>query len=245
MELLLSSYVLTGVQRPRMLPATTVTGRAGIILNALDQYGATRDYALVREQKTLASWGYRAEELDLRAYFASPDSPDAPGSSESLSSSGAPSSPGSTGPSGPSGSPDALAARLAGLDMVWALGGNVFVLARAMHAAGFHAALQRQSGRAEFVYGGYSAGACVAGPDLQGLGFVDDEEIVPPGYPAAARPVSLGLVPFRIVPHWQSDHPDASAVDAAVAWLGQAGLEHRCLRDGEVVTRDGAVIALP
>lgn len=264
MELLLSSYVLGGVQRPPMLPAP-VTRRAGIILNALDQYGDTRDYALVREQKTLASWGYRAEELDLRAYFApsdspgGPDAPDAPnargsrdgrGSTDAHGSRGgrgstdAPGSPDVQDSPNAQSSPDALAERLAGLDMVWALGGNSFVLARAMDAAGFRVALRRQAGRSEFVYGGYSAGACVAGPDLQGVHLMDEPDLVPAGYPATARPAGLGLVPFRIVPHWRSDHPEASTADDAAAWLTRAGLAHRCLRDGQVVTRDGTVLTL-
>lgn len=210
MELLLSSYVLDDVGRPAMLPPS-VEGRAGIILNALDQYGPSRDRNLDREEKTLASWGYSCEELDLRSYFTTPE---------------------------------ALAARLSTLNMVWALGGNTFVLARAMHASGFGPALRSNAGRAEFVYGGYSAGACVAGPDLRGIDIIDDPTVVPPDYPLSAQPVGLGLVPFRIVPHWRSEHPEAPAAEQAAAWLAHEGLSHRCLRDGQAVTRDGTIVNL-
>ncbi|MER6442672.1 Type 1 glutamine amidotransferase-like domain-containing protein [Streptomyces sp. NPDC001185] len=64
--------------------------------------------------------------------------------------------------------PEELPERLEGLDLVWALGGNAFVLARAMTQASFRGAVQEHWHRPEFTYGGYSAGACVAGPDLQG-----------------------------------------------------------------------------
>ena len=209
MFLLLSSYVLTadalrGLRTPLPRP---VGGRAGIVLNALDQFGPTRDYALGRERRTFEECGYRCTELDLRSYF---------------------------------GRPDALAAHLAELDLVWALGGNVFVLARAMDAAGFGPAVRQQAARPEFVYGGFSAGACVAGPDLRGLDLVDDATLVPDGYPPDARPVGLGLVPFRIVPHWRSDSPDAPGAERAVQYLAAAGLDHRALRDGEAVDGQGA-----
>jgi dipeptidase E len=207
MRLLLSSHVLGEAPRPPVLPPA-VTGRAGIILNALDQYGATRTRHLGREASTLGAWGYACEELDLRTYFAAPD---------------------------------ALADRLAALDMTWALGGNAFVLARAMNAAGFGPALRRHPGGADFVYGGYSAGACVAGPDLRGVDLMDEPGIVPEGYPPHVPPECLGLVPFRIVPHWRSDHPEAAAAERAATWLARSGLAYRCLRDGQVMAQDGGL----
>ncbi|GHJ35285.1 Type 1 glutamine amidotransferase-like domain-containing protein [Streptomyces sp. TS71-3] len=210
MELLLSSYVLDGVRRPTVLPPP-VTGRAGVILNALDQYGSSRNRDFSREDRTLASWGYQCEELDLRDYFSAPAT---------------------------------LSTRLATLDMVWALGGNAFVLARAMNACGFGPALRQRTSTAQFTYGGYSAGACVAGPDLRGIHLMDDPGVLPAGYPPESQPIGLGLVPFRIVPHWRSDHQEAPAAERAAAWLARTGLEHRCLRDGQVVTVDGTVMTM-
>ncbi|WP_392668000.1 Type 1 glutamine amidotransferase-like domain-containing protein [Streptomyces sp. LN785] len=202
MRLLLSSWFLTPDNRPSALPGTLATGRAGIILNALDEYGRsrTRDYA--RETRTLETFGYSCEELDLRDYFATPEE---------------------------------LPERLDGLDLVWALGGNAFVLARAMTQAGFRDALQAQLHRPEFTYGGYSAGACVAGPDLQGIDLIDDPTVLPEGYPSTTAPECICLVPYRIVPHWRSEHRDAEGAERAAAHLAERGLSHRCLRDGEAV----------
>jgi len=138
--------------------------------------------------------------------------------------------------------PDRLAARLSELDLVWAMGGNAFVLARAMTASGFGAAVREQLRRPEFVYGGYSAGACVAGPDLRGIDLVDDPDVLPAGYPPV-EPRCLGLVDFRIVPHWRSEHPDAPGAEKAAARLAADGLEHRCVRDGEAVSvHDGVIV---
>ncbi|GAB2685033.1 hypothetical protein GCM10027271_54410 [Saccharopolyspora gloriosae] len=124
---------------------------------------------------------------------------------------------------------------MAGLDLVWVVGGNAFVLARAMTQAGFRDALAAQFPRREFTYGGYSAGACVAGPDLRGIDLMDDPAVLPDGYSSTAAPECLGLVPYRIVPHWRSGHPESDSAENAAAHLAEHGSAHRCLRDGEAV----------
>lgn len=203
MKLLLSSWFLTPDSRPPVLTGNLGTGRAGIVLNALDEHGPSRTRNLAREIRTLETFGYSCEELDLRDYF-----------------------------SGAEGLPD----RLADLDLVWALGGNAFVLARAMTQCRFSAALKKQVHRSEFTYGGYSAGACVTGPDLEGIDLMDDPTVLPHGHPSATAPACLGLVPYRIVPHWRSEHPEAGGAERAAAHLTDRGLPHRCLRDGETIT---------
>ena len=134
-----------------------------------------------------------------------------------------------------------LTERLHTLDTVWVVGGNAFVLARAMARAGFREALLTVAGRAGFTYASYSAGACVAGPDLAGIDLMDDPAEVAGGQNAepTAAPC-LGLVPFRIVPHWRSEHPESAAAGRAVAHLDALGLAHRALRDGEVVVVEHA-----
>jgi dipeptidase E len=104
-----------------------------------------------------------------------------------------------------------------------------------MHAAHFGEAIARPLDAGTLTYAGYSAGACVAGPDLRGIDLMDEPERVPDGHVADWKPVTLGLVPYRIVPHWQSDHLEAADAERARLWLEQAGLEHRCLRDGGAI----------
>ncbi len=202
MRLLLSSWYLTTESRPSALPSTLRTGRAGIVMNALDEHGPSRTRDYHRERHTLERFGYSCDELDLRDYFSAPRE---------------------------------LPSRLAELDLVWSLGGNAFVLARAVTQAGLRDALREQEHRPEFAYGGYSAGACVAGPDLQGIDLMDDATVLPDGYPPTAAPECLGLIPYRIVPHWRSEHPETEGAERATAFLARAGLAHRCLRDGDMV----------
>jgi dipeptidase E len=209
MRLFLSSWYLRDDQRPSALRPVDGAGRAGIVLNALDEFGSTRDRGIGRERRPLEDLGYACEELDLRHYFDAPD---------------------------------ALVERLGTLDLVWAVGGNSFVLARAMAASGFIDAAQARLADPAFVYGGYSAGSCLAGPDLAGIDLVDDPTVIPDGYPRDVEPRCLGLITFRILPHWRSDHPESAAIDRAESDLRDKGLDYRCLHDGQAfIVSDGSV----
>jgi dipeptidase E len=131
------------------------------------------------------------------------------------------------------GESDALRARLADYGLVFAVGGNTFVLARAMTEAGFGAAIREQLGEDRIVYGGYSAGACVVGPDLDGCHLIDEPDAVADGYSRDVRPQTLGWVPWRIVPHWRSEHEESPLAELAVAYLLESGLPFQTLRDGQ------------
>lgn len=85
------------------------------------------------------------------------------------------------------------------------------------------------------VYGGYSAGSCVAAPDLEGIHLIDDPEVIPDGYSERIAPLTFQLVPGRIVSHWRSEHPESADAEKAVDYLRQSGLEFRTLRDGEAL----------
>jgi dipeptidase E len=209
MRLFLSSWYLRDGDRPSALRPAGGPGRAGIVLNALDEFGSTRDHGFDRERRPLEDLGYDCERLDLRRYFDDPD---------------------------------ALRDRLDGLDLVWAAGGNSFVLARAIVLSGFVDAVRARLADPDFVYGGYSAGSCVAGPDLAGIDLVDEPASIPEGYPTDVEPACMGLIPFRILPHWRSDHPESAAIDRAEAFLSEKGLDYRCLHDGQAfAVTDGAV----
>lgn len=135
-----------------------------------------------------------------------------------------------------------LAGQLASLDLVWVVGGNSFGLARAMTASGFREALLPAMDQG-LNYAGYSAGICVMAPDLEGIHLMDDPDALPDGYDPGVPVTTFGLIPFRIVPHWRSDHPEAEVADLAVEYLERHELPYRTLRDGEaiVVLDDGTV----
>jgi len=131
------------------------------------------------------------------------------------------------------GEPDNLASALAQAQLVWVAGGNTFVLARATALSGFDEALQQVRMNQDFIYAGYSAGACLAGPDLQGIDFMDNASFVPDGYPADAVIRTLCLINERIVPHWKSQSPESAGASAAAKFLKQSRLQFRCLKDGQ------------
>jgi dipeptidase E len=128
-----------------------------------------------------------------------------------------------------------LADRLADYDLIWVAGGNSFVLARAMTQSGFDRAASARVASNALVYAGYSAGACVAGPDLDGCQLIDEPDELPRGYDPDVPTRTLGWVPWRIVPHFRSGHAESDAAEHAAKHLETAGLEHRVLRDGEVI----------
>jgi dipeptidase E len=131
--------------------------------------------------------------------------------------------------------PEALKGRLAELDLLWVVGGNTFVLARAMNAARFSDAAAAPIQTNRLTYAGYSAGSCVTGPDLDGIHLMDDPTIIPEGYDPLILTDPLGWIPWRIVPHWRSDHPEAPAAEVASSYMEERGLAHRTLRDGQAV----------
>jgi dipeptidase E len=133
------------------------------------------------------------------------------------------------------GDPEGLRTRLGQFDLVWITGGNAFVLRRAMKQSGFDDVITAMLERDEIVYGGFSAGAVVAAPDLEGIHLMDDPDEVPAGYDAEVVWDGLGLIDHAIVPHYRSPHPDSAAADRAVRHLSSRGLRYRALRDGEVI----------
>jgi dipeptidase E len=130
---------------------------------------------------------------------------------------------------------DALRSALDDVRLVWAIGGNAFLLRRAMAQSGLDQILKDRIAARTLIYGGWSAGAVVAGPSLRGLDLMDDPDVVVDDYMQEPVWEGLGLVDFSIVPHFQSAHPEAGAAARAAAWLAEQGLPFRVLRDGEVI----------
>jgi dipeptidase E len=142
------------------------------------------------------------------------------------------------------GRPEGLLAELERTRMVWAVGGNAFLLRRAMRQSGFDAIAPGLIWAERLVYGGWSAGACVAGPNLRGLELMDDPAVLADGYDPEPVWEGLGLIDAAIVPHYRSDSPEADAAEACVAWMREQGVPHRTLRDGDVLIQHGETLEL-
>ncbi|MGN6156466.1 MAG: Type 1 glutamine amidotransferase-like domain-containing protein [Devosia sp.] len=137
------------------------------------------------------------------------------------------------------GDPQSLTHRLERFDLVWVMGGNSFILRRAMRASGFDRVVRDLLEADAIAYGGYAAGAVVAGPTLRGLELMDDPFECPDGYDESLVWTGLGLTPFTIVPHYRSTHPEAAAAEKVVSYMAARKARYRALSDGEVIVRVG------
>ena len=216
-RLYLSSQGL-GDDPQQLRPLSSDANSARIVLNALDPYQYARTGALQAMRDGLGALGYDCEELDLRDYFhAAADTKEQTQLKNTQ-----------------------LTALLARSNLIWATGGNTFVLAKAMTQARFGTALllanheRTAANLAALTYGGDSAGAVVTGIDLQGIDLMDDPEMNPAGYAPATKALTLGLIDNRIVPHFRSDNPESARAEEAVAFLEQRNLKHKTLPDGQV-----------
>ena len=134
----------------------------------------------------------------------------------------------------------ALRKLLSRYGVVWALGGNSFLLRKAMHLSGFDAVIRELLDTNQIVYSGWSAGACVAGTTLKGINLMDAPEQTAQAYPDCDIIwEGLHLVPYVVVPHCDSDHPEALMANKASRWLVENKVDHVTLRDGEVIVRQG------
>lgn len=142
------------------------------------------------------------------------------------------------------GRPRDLLAELERTRLVWAVGGNAFLLRRAMRQSGFDALAPGLIWAERLVYGGWSAGACVAAPSLRGLELMDDPAVQADGYDPEPVWEGLGLIDAAIVPHYRSDHAEAEAAERAAAFMAARGIPHRTLRDGDVLIQNGETLEL-
>jgi dipeptidase E len=121
----------------------------------------------------------------------------------------------------------------------WVPGGNSFVLRRAFHLSGFDVILQRLAQEADsLTYGGYSVGACVMTPTLEGIHLADEPGSHPEGYSGQAIWDGLALYPYCIAPHFRSDHPETHLIERSVEYFIEKKIPFVALRDGEAVTFD-------
>jgi dipeptidase E len=127
---------------------------------------------------------------------------------------------------------------VASLDALWVVGGNAFVLRRALSQSGLDAVLTRRAGDSAFVYAGYSAGSCVMGSTLRGIELVDDPSVVPTKYSEPPVWDGLKFVPFAIAPHYRSPHPESGLIENVIDYFINNRTPFIALRDGEAFISD-------
>lgn len=137
------------------------------------------------------------------------------------------------------GKTEALKAVASGFDLIWVRGGNVFILRRALAMSGFDIVLKDLLINDQVVYGGYSAGIDILQPHLHGIELVDDPNIIPEGYSKEVIWDCLGLLPYCVAPHYQSDHPESADIDKTVEYYIQNHIPFVALKDGEAIVING------
>ena len=132
--------------------------------------------------------------------------------------------------------------------LIFSIGGSVACLATALHASGLDEIIRQGTASGDFVYGGYSAGAMVAGNDLS-LYELDAKpsRAVPRNcvtnitreiYNLAPHQQGLGLISQYILPHMDRDD-HIEAMRERLTKIRRAGVEAICLNDSDVFIVDG------
>ena len=133
------------------------------------------------------------------------------------------------------GQPQLLRDHLEGTTMLWVNGGNTFLLRRAMALSGLDQFLQSKKEDPHFLYAGYSAGACVLCPSLEGIHLGDDPHAQADGYHGDVLWTGLGLIDYYFVPHFRCGHFESEAMEKVAAFYQEKNLPYRTLADGEVI----------
>lgn len=136
------------------------------------------------------------------------------------------------------GRPAAFERALDGFGAVWVRGGNTFVLRAQLARSGADDILRGRVRGNSIVYGGYSAGACVAAPSLIGVEDADD-----PGEVRLATGIDtvwdgLDLVDFSIVPHLDSVLDENDSGWATLQRLRRDGVRSHGLTDEQAIVVD-------
>ncbi len=119
--------------------------------------------------------------------------------------------------------------------LLWVRGGNAFVLRKAMEKSSADEIIKQLLQEDALVYGGYSAGMCILSPTMKGVDLVDDLHLIPQGYEPGIIWEGLDVVPYSLIPHYQSNHPESEAVNEVVTYLETKQIPFKAIRDGEVL----------
>lgn len=121
-------------------------------------------------------------------------------------------------------------------DIIWCTGGNNFILLEAIRRSGLEKVIyERNSSENRFIYGGFSAGASILGPTLEGIHLTDEPNIKPYGETESIRWDGLGILNYVIVPHYQSELFKDLDTNSAIEFLIKNKTLFKAIKDGEVI----------
>lgn len=123
--------------------------------------------------------------------------------------------------------------------LVVLLGGNTFLLRRALAQSGFDKIICRDVQQRKYVFAGHSAGAIIAGPDLHGFERMDKEKLTFPPYQKEIIWDGLGLTNIRVIPHADSPTYEKEIIEMRQELFDTLGYEYVALNDADVLMIDG------
>ena len=126
-----------------------------------------------------------------------------------------------------------------GINVVWANGGNSFILRRAMKQSGFDLIIKDALARDTLVYAGFSAGAVICYRSMHGLELIDDANDAPMGYDPEIVWQGLDWLPYALVVHDGADHSDPNSPHRQIAFYDANAIPYRAIRDGQALVVDG------
>ncbi len=132
-------------------------------------------------------------------------------------------------------SQNALRNKILESGMLWVVGGNTFLLRKAMFLSGLDKMIYDRIDDENFLYGGYSAGVCVLSPSLKGIHLADEPDAKSHGYDHPTIWEGLGIIDYYIVPHYRCDHFESASMEAVVDYYCENDLPYRAIPDGEVI----------
>lgn len=113
------------------------------------------------------------------------------------------------------------------------MGGNVFVLNKAMNFSGFDIFLKEKKNDDDYLYIGYSAGSCVLSKNLEQLDILDepikfyDEQSV--------NYKGLGFIDYIFIPHYKSNYHKIEFINNLVEKCKKESIKYKAIQDGEVL----------
>lgn len=132
------------------------------------------------------------------------------------------------------GKPIELRSFLKDFQAFYVVGGNTFILRKAMKLSGFDEYLKKVSQNPNYLYAGYSAGVCVLCENMEAIAIMDEPEVNP--YDNSTPLYSgIGLLNYALIPHYESDHPETELANQAVSFCRQNKIPYKTLKDGDVI----------
>ena len=124
--------------------------------------------------------------------------------------------------------------------LVVLLGGNTFLLRRALAQSGFDKIICRDVKQGKYVFAGHSAGSIIAGPNLHGFEHMDQEKLTFPPYKKKIVWDGLGLTDVRVIPHADSPKYEKEINKLRKELFDKYNYEYVVLSDADVLIIDGS-----